>query len=235
MTVTATATLQTVERKIHFLFEYVIFQVTCPNFWKRVITYTVLMAVVGHLIENVYTGIGFHLGSFTINDPNYADIWLRPFKPMWVYSICTIFFFFLIIPLKERIHKQLRSKTLNVAVVFGVAFLIAFLTELVMGLLLNQPNEQGVYPLWDFTGYDWTVLNQAYLVNDLWYAVLISICAFVIFPLLERRLAKLNPRTQTLVMVCSITFVGSLFAWYMPTYLEPWFGQQVSGFQLPLA
>lgn len=223
-----TTTVQTIEQKFHFLFEYVIFRVTCPNFWKRVITYTVLMAVVGHLIENVYTGIGFHVGSFTINDPNYVDIWLRPLKPMWVYSVCTIFFFFLIIPLKEQIHKRVRSKSLNIVAVFTAAFLIAFLTELVMGLLLNQPNEFGVYPLWDFTGYDWTVLNQAYLVNDLWYAVLITVCAFVVFPPLEHRLAKLLPHTQTFLMICSITFVGSLFAWYWPTYLEPWMGQELA-------
>lgn len=224
MIATDATTMMAIERRIYSLFEYVIFRVTCPNFWKRVITYTVLMAVVGHLIENVYTGIGFHLDIFSIDDPNYVDIWLRPLKPMWVYSVCTIFFFFLIIPLKEQIHKRIRSKSLNVATVFMAAFLIAFLTELIMGLLLNQPNEFGVYPLWDFTGYDWTVLNQAYLVNDFWYAVLITVCAFFIFPPLERRLSKVLPHTQTFVMVCSIMFVGSLFVWYWPTYLEPWLG-----------
>lgn len=221
---TAQTVAQTIEGRIHSLFEYVVFKVNCPNFWKRVITYTVLMAVIGHLIENVYTGIGFYLGDFTINDPNFMDIWLRPLKPMWVYSVCAVFFFFLIIPLKEKIHKRVRSKALNVVSVFVVAFLIAFLTELVMGLLLNQPNEFGVYPLWDFTGYKFTVLNQAYLVNDFWYAVLITVCAFVFIPLLERRAEKLLPHTQTIVMICSIVAVGSLFTWYLPTYLEPWLG-----------
>jgi len=209
-------------RGIHFFFEHVIFRVTCANFWKRVITYTLLMAVVGHLIENVYTGIGFLIGSFEVSDPNYVDIWLRPLKPMWVYSVCTLFFFFIIIPLKEQIHKRLRSKVLNIIAVFVAAFAIAFLTELIMGLLLNQPNELGIYPLWDFTSYNWTVLNQAYLVNDLWYAALITLCAFFIFPLLEHRLAKLKPRTQTIVMACTMLFVGALFVWYLPTYLEPW-------------
>lgn len=221
---TTALTALSFNQRVQFFFEHVIFRVTCANFWKRVIAYTLLMAVVGHLIENVYTGIGFYLGTFSVDDPNFVDIWLRPLKPMWVYSICTLFFFFVIIPLKEQIHKRLRSKCLNVISVFGAAFLIAFLTELVMGLLLNQPNEFGVYPLWDFTGYDWTVLNQAYLVNDFWYAVLITVCAFVVFPLLEHRLVKLNPDTQTIMMFCSMVFVGSLFTWYMPTYLEPWFG-----------
>lgn len=214
-----------INQKIHFLFEFVIFNITCVNFWKRVITYTLLMAVVGHLIENFYTGIGFLVGSFSVDDPNYVDIWLRPLKPMWVYSVCTVFFFFVIIPLKEQIHKRIKSKALNILTVFLAAFLIAFLTELIMGLLLNQPNEMGVYPLWDFTGYDLTVLNQAYLVNDFWYAVLITVCAFFIFPLLERRLAKLKPYTQTIILICSAAFVGALFVWYMPTYLEPWMEQ----------
>lgn len=209
-------------QKIHFFFDHVIFNATCVNFWKRVITYTLLMAVVGHLIENVYTGIGFFLGDFSVNDPNFVDIWLRPFKPMWVYSVCTLFFFFLIIPLKEQMHKRFHAKSLNIATVFCSAFLIAFLTELIMGLLLNQPNELGVYPLWDFTDFDLTVLNQAYLVNDFWYAVLITVCAFFIFPLLEHRLAKLKPRTQTIALGCSMLFVGALFVWYLPTYLEPW-------------
>lgn len=217
-------TKQTLSQRVHFLFEHVIFKVTCVNFWKRVITYTLLMAVVGHLIENIYTGIGFHIGTFAIDDPNYVDIWLRPLKPMWVYSVCTIFFFFMIVPLKELIHKHLRSKILNVIAVFLAAFLIAFLTELVMGLLLNQPNELGVYPLWDFTGYEWTVLNQAYLVNDLCYAILITVCAFFVFPLLEYYLAKHKPRVHTITMVSSIAFVGALFVWYLPTYLEPWLG-----------
>ncbi len=214
----------TINQKIHLLFEHVIFRATCPNFWKRVITYTLLMAVVGHLIENFYTGIGFFLGSFSADHPNYVDIWLCPLKPMWVYSLCTIFFFFIIIPLKEWIHKRLRSKTLNVAAVFGSAFLITFLTELIMGLLLNQPDEFGVYPLWDFTGYNLTVMNQAYLVNDFFYAILITVCAFFIFPLLERRMAQVRPRVQTITMACSAAFVGALFVWYLPTYLEPWLG-----------
>ncbi len=211
-----------IDRGIHFFFEHVIFKVTCPNFWKRVITYTLLMAVVGHFIENVYTGIGFLMGTFETTDPNFVDIWLCPFKPMWVYSVCTVFFFFIIIPMKEQIHKRLRSKILNIIAVFVAAFLIAFLTELIMGLLLNQPDEFGVYPLWDFTGYDWTVLNQAYLINDFWYAVMITVCAFFVFPLLEYCLCKFKPRTQTLVMAGSITFVGGLFVWYFPTYFMPW-------------
>lgn len=213
---------QTINQKIHFFFEYAIFQVTCINFWKRVIIYALLMSVVGHLIENVYTGIGFLLGDFTVHDPNYVDIWLRPFKPMWVYSVCTFLFFFIIVPLKEQMHKRLRSKCLTVGVVFTTAFLIAFLAELIMGLLMNQPNALGEYPLWDFTDYNWTVMNQAYLVNDFWYAVLITVCAFFVFPLLECRLTKLLPHTQTITMVCSMVFVGSLFVWYWPTYLEPW-------------
>jgi len=217
-----TTNTQIINRGIHFFFEHVIFKVTCANFWKRVIAYTLLMAVVGHLIEYVYTGFGFLLGHFDATDPNYVEIWVYHLKPMWVYSVCTLFFFFIIIPLKELIHKKLRSKVLNVVAVFAAAFLIAFLTELIMGLLLNQPNELGIYPLWDFTDYSWTVLNQAYLVNDFWYAVLITVCAFFVFPPLEYRLAKLHPRTQTIVMVSSMVLVGALFVWYLPTYLEPW-------------
>jgi len=212
----------TIRKGIHFFFEYAIFKATCADFWKRVITYTVLMAVVGHLIENVYTGIWYCIGTFKVTSPTFVDIWLRPLKPMWVYSVCTLFFFFIIIPLKEQIHKRLKSKVLNVVAVFVVAFLIAFLTELIMGLLMNQPNELGAYPLWDFTHHNWTVLNQAYLVNDLWYAVLMTVCAFLVFPLLELYFSRLQSRTQTIIMVSSIVFVGALFIWYLPTYLEPW-------------
>ncbi|MDR1359070.1 MAG: hypothetical protein LBJ48_06960 [Coriobacteriales bacterium] len=216
------AITRTRSKGLRFFFEHVIFKVSCVNFWKRVITYTLLMAVIGHLIENVYTGIGFLLGSFAVDDPNYVDIWLRPLKPMWVYSVCTLFFFFIIIPIKEQFYKRIRSKVLNVAAVFVAAFLIAFLTELIMGLLLNQPSELGHYPLWDFTNYDWTVLDQAYLINDFWYAVLITVCAFVVFPLVEHRMARLQAHTQTVVTICSILFVGALFDYYLPTYLEPW-------------
>ena len=209
-------------RGIHFLFEYVILKVTCANFWKRIITYTVLMAIVGHVIENFYTGVGFLLGIYDLGSPTYVDIWLRPLKPMWIYSICTLFFFFIIIPIKERIHRRLRSKILNVVAVFISAFLIVLLTELIMGLLLNQPNELGVYPLWDFTDFKLTVLNQAWLVNDLLYAVLITICAFLVFPLLDHHFSKLRSRHQTIVMICSIVVVVALFVVYLPTYFEPW-------------
>ncbi|MDR2108254.1 MAG: hypothetical protein LBP28_02170, partial [Coriobacteriales bacterium] len=206
---------------IHFFFEHSILKVDSINFWKRVIAYTLLMAVVGHLIENVYTGVGFLLGSFDVDDPNFIEIWLRPLKPMFVYSICTLFFFFIVIPIKEQINKHLRSKVLNIVAVFLAAFIIAFLTELIMGLLLNQPDEFGVYPLWDFTDYDFTVLNQAYLVNDISYAVLITVCAFFVMPPLEHRLSKLRPRTQSIFMICSAVFTGALFLFYLPTYIDP--------------
>jgi hypothetical protein len=118
-----TGSEHTGEQRTSVFFDYVIFRVTCVDFWKRVITYALVVVVVGHLIEYAYN-------------------------------------------------------------------------------------------------YDLTVADQAYLINDLCYAALITVCAFFVIPPLEQRIACLNSRTQTIALLCSIAFVGALTLWYLSTYFS---------------
>ena len=58
------------------------------------------------------------------------------------------------------------------------------LGELIMGLLLNQPDPvTGEYPLWDNSYLPGNILKQAWLVNDVLLGAVITLYVWVLYPI----------------------------------------------------
>ena len=140
------------------------------QFWRALIVCFCVFSIVGHWLEIPYCF--FMDRFFGIVADDYAvlsDPWYHPY---WVYGIGAVAMTLVIEPLKE--HFIMASRTLwgALAKSFVAVVLIALAMELVIGLLVNQPDAAGEYPYWDNSQLPLNVMGQAWLVNDFFLGLL---------------------------------------------------------------
>lgn len=167
------------------------------EFWRAIITSFFVFAIVGHWLEIPYCM--FMDGCFGIVGENYP-VWTDPwYHPYWIYGIGAVIVTLLVEPVKEWI--VLKRKTLIGAILqtFVIVTVIAMLTELIMGWLVNQPDATGEYPFWDNSQLPLNVFGQAWLVNDMVIGSLAVVYVWVLWPLICKGFQKLRPRTANKV------------------------------------
>lgn len=190
------------------------------DFWRAVVTCFCLMCLLGHLLEIPYCMAMDSL--FGIVDDTYP-VWTDPwYHPYWVYGVGAVLMTLFLEPFKERF--VLRRKTLWGALLecFAVVVLLACAMELVIGLLVNQPDPvTGVYPYWDNSQLPGNVLGQAWLVNDVAIGIAAMIYLWVVYPLVCRFYAWMSPKAANIVFgivvagfaACCCVSYGLLISW----------------------
>lgn len=78
--------------------------------------------------------------------------------------------------------------------VYGITVLVCMAMELTMGLMLNQPDAAGNYPLWDNSQLPGNILGQAWIVNDVGLGAVAMLYTWVVYPLCQKALAKVPIR-----------------------------------------
>jgi uncharacterized membrane protein len=186
------------------------------EFWRALIVCFCMCCIVGHWFEIPYCWVMDQC--FGIVEDTYA-VWTDPwYHPYWVYGFGAVFMTLIMEPLKE--HFIRRRKTLRGAFAesFVAAMLIAMVLELVMGLLINQPDPlTGEYPYWDNSTLPGNVFGQAWLVNDFFIGLAAVAYVWVIYPLVCEGFMKLKPRTANIVFAL---FVLAFAACCTVSYLE---------------
>lgn len=163
------------------------------EFWRALITSFFVFAIVGHWLEIPYCM--FMDGCFGIVGEDYP-VWSDPwYHPYWIYGIGAVIITLLVEPVKEWI--VLKRKTMFGAILqtFVMVTVIAMLTELIMGWLVNQPDASGEYPFWDNSQLPLNVFGQAWLVNDMVIGALAVVYVWVLWPLICKGFKKLPART----------------------------------------
>ena len=117
-------------------------------------------------------------------------VWDDPFYPFLVYGIGTVVCTLVLMPLKIRLVARQRTLLRAGIQFYLVTVVVCLLMELVMGLMLNQPDAAGTYPLWDNSELPLNILGQAWLVNDLALGAVAMLYTWVIYPLCQKVLAK---------------------------------------------
>lgn len=171
------------------------FAPTSFPFWRNLALYFCIWSVVGHWIEIGYCSF---MNIFGIVEAD-SLVWDDPFYPFLVYGIGATIFVVLFVPIKNVLVAN--NKTLFRAVVgfFAIAFFTTMFIEIAMGLMLNQPNAAGEYPLWDNSELPGNILNQAWIVNDFGFAALATLYTWVIYPVSQKLLGKLPLRVMNMV------------------------------------
>ncbi len=129
---------------------------------------------------------------FGIVEDDYAvnvDPW---FVPYWVYGFGAVGMTLFLEPFKERILSRRKTFWGALLEMFAIAVFLSMAMELGFGLLINQPDATGHYPYWDNSQLPLNVLQQAWLVNDVFIGLAGMVYLWFIFPAVSILLSNLE-------------------------------------------
>lgn len=185
------------------------------GFWRSVIASFCIFTIVGHWLEIPYCMFMDYFFGIVADD--YA-VWTDPwYHPYWVYGFGSVAITFLIEPLKESIVKRRRTLAGALLETFITCVTIAAVLELVIGLMINQPDSTGKYPFWDNSGLPLNIFGQAWLVNDIVIGFVAVIYVWVLYPLVCEGfiLLKSERKANLVLAIIVIVFLGCCTASYI--------------------
>ncbi len=185
------------------------------GFWRSVIASFCIFTIVGHWLEIPYCMFMDYFFGIVADD--YA-VWTDPwYHPYWVYGFGSVAITFLIEPLKESIVKRRRMLAGALLETFITCVTIAAVLELVIGLMINQPDSTGKYPFWDNSGLPLNIFGQAWLVNDIVIGFVAVIYVWVLYPLVCEGfiLLKSERKANLVLAIIVIVFLGCCTASYI--------------------
>ena len=163
-----------------------------------------VFSVLGHLIEYPYCWLGMTF--FDSVDPT-DEVLANPFKPFFVYGIGVVLCCVFLEPLRAYLLKKFDSPVQALGVFYIISVLLGMAFELTQGFLQNQP-VNGVYPLWDVSDHPGNILGQAWIVNDIFIGLLITVMVWVVLPPCYRFAQRLENRMANIV--CAVVVLGTL-------------------------
>ena len=171
--------------------------------WRNLAVHFSLCSLVGRWIEVPWCI--FCLYAFNIYDPN-SLVWGDPFYPFCVYGVGAIVCGVFLTPLMDLMLT--RRKTIWGAVLefYVLCVFVSMVMEVGMGLMLNQPDANGVYPLWNNAVLPFNVLNQAWIPNDLLLGAAALVYTWIFYPLTEVIMGAVPRRIMN--VVAAIIVVG---------------------------
>lgn len=180
-------------------------------FWRDLAVLFCAFSVVGHWMEIAYCSF---MNLFGIVDAD-SLVWDDPLYPFLVYGVGVAVCALLLVPIKDRLVARRHTMLGAAAQFYLITVAVCLAMELGMGLMLNQPNAAGEYPLWDNSQLPLNVLGQAWLVNDLALGAVAMLYTWVVHPLCVKAFAKLPPRAMNalaavvvlgFVVLCTVKF-----------------------------
>lgn len=178
------------------------------RFWRCMAIAFCVFSVVGHWIEIPYCL--FNDWAFGIVDDD-SLVFADPMYPFLVYGIAAVLAAVVLVPPHNWLLDHYQPRWRAVLIFFVVCVVASAIGELVMGLLLNQPDPvTGKYPLWDNSYLPGNILGQAWIVNDLLLGGLLTLYVWVLYPALVK-LVRLVPYNLgwpiTIVVVVSFVIL----------------------------
>ena len=151
------------------------------RFWRVMAVAFCAFSILGHWMEIPYClFMDWAFGIVEDDSLVFAD----PMYPFCVYGFAAIGVVLVLVPYRKFLVTHRSSIARAVIEFFIVAVFVSMMGELIMGLLLNQPDPlTGEYPLWDNSYLPGNVLKQAWLVNDFLLGAIITIYVWVLYPI----------------------------------------------------
>lgn len=166
-------------------------RLTTARFWYNQLIYFCAFSLLGHLlIEWPYCWVGATF--FHSLDPA-AEVLTNPFKPFFVYGVAILVIGIFLDPLKDALRERFGTPWKALLAFYVISIFLAMAGELAQGFLQNQP-VNGVYPLWDVHNLPGNILGQAWIVNDLLFAIPLTLGTWVIYPVCEKLMSQLTGR-----------------------------------------
>lgn len=175
------------------------------DFRRSLVLYFCLFSIAGHWMEMGFCLLvkwGLLLGTY---DPASA-VWRDPLSPFPVYGVGMIACALVLFPAKARIRRRTGGVWLSLALSFLLNTLVCSGLELGLGLLQNQPDAYGVYPLWDYSSMPFNFMGQICLQNSLAFGMVSSMMAWVVFPVLHTAYLRLPEHVKRMFLTTTVTF-----------------------------
>ena len=202
-------------------------------FWRNLLIYFCVFSVVGHWLEAAYCTLirfGILPGIYDPTSQIWSD-WLYPFV---VYGVGAVACVLLLYPVKSLLLAKLKKPLLSLIASFIVNASVCTLIELVMGLMLNQPLADGSLPLWDYRNMFCNFMGQICLQNALAFGIISTLMVWVIYPALEKLIARLSKDAANILFAGVIVGFLILFLLYCINVIIPGFNDAQSMAELDL-
>ena len=178
------------------------------RFWRCMAIAFCLASILGHWMEIPYCL--FMDWAFGIVDDD-SLVFADPMYPFLVYGVAAVLCSLILVPVRDWMRRHRPTFARAIIDFFCFAVVGSMLIELIMGLLLNQPDPvTGLYPLWDNSYLPGNILGQAWIVNDLLLGSLVTLYVWVLYPALVK-LVSFVPRRYgwpiAIVVVVSFTIL----------------------------
>lgn len=174
-----------------------------------------VFSVVGHWMEIPYCL--FNDWAFGIVDDE-SIVFTDPMYPFLVYGIAAVLGALFLVPQRDWLIDHYQPLWRALLRFYLLAVFASMMGELIMGLLLNQPDPvTGAYPLWDNSYLPGNVLGQAWLVNDVLLGSLVTLYIWVLYPALVKLVQRVPERygwplaiivVAAFVALCVVKFSG---------------------------
>ncbi len=174
------------------------------DFWRSMIIYYCLFSIIGHWLEAGYcTLIRFGIMPGTY-DPA-SGIWSDYLTPFPVYGAGMIACGLLLYPVKTYLQEKFADAKYAAFKAYALSFLfnmaVVAALELILGFTSNMPDENGVYPLWDYSDMPFNFMGQICLFNTMMFAACASIMSWVVWPALQSIYIKLPNDVKKMLFI----------------------------------
>ena len=168
------------------------------SFWRGLVMYFCLFAVVGHWLEAVF-GIlvknGLVQGEYHPEDTMLWRDWFAPYAAEGIgFCVCVLFLY----PIREATRRRLGNLPLTLVVSFLANTIACALVELAFGLFANADLH-----LWGYSEMPCNFMGQICLQNSVGFGIVATGMVWVVYPFLARLVARL-PRSAANALAITI-------------------------------
>lgn len=193
-----------------------------PAFWRNLLLYFCVFSVIGHWMEWCvcwFIRWGLVPGTY---DPN-SGIWHDLLNPFFVYGAAMVLIGLFMFPIKNFCQKKIKVRGGALAASFVINSLFCAAIELGMGLVMNYPPDPvtGKLPLWDYTDMAFNFMGQICLLNTVFFGVMATLFTWLVYPNLEKIIAKTPRDVMNVITVIVLIFFVLLVAMYVINLTMP--------------
>lgn len=178
---------------------------------RNLIMYFIVFSVLGHWMEAAMCQLirlGLVQGEY---DPTNTMLWRDWLYPYPMEGAAVVVIAVALYPLWQYFLKKWPDKPLlGYVLSFVVNGLTCGIIEFSMGLIVNSNHQ-----LWDYSDMPFNFMGQVCLQNMLAFAAAASIITWVVYPMLERWLARIPNDTMNIIFVVIAIIGGILWSLYI--------------------
>ena len=169
--------------------------------WRNLLLYYCVFSVLGHWMELGFCmliRLGLVAGEY---DPTNTMLWRDLLFPFPMEGIAVVICALWLYPLKNWLIDKIKVRYVPLLVSFIINGAVCTLMELVGGLLVN-----GDHSLWDYSDMFCNFMGQICLQNAVGFGLACTLIVWIVYPALERSIARIPNDVMNVVFVGAITF-----------------------------